>query len=508
MGSIVSKLRLLRCRPGPFSRTGAAWLLALALSVFLIQPAAANPRYAALVIDAKTGETLFARYADDTRYPASLTKMMTLYLLFEELEAGRMTLDTRLRVSAYAAGRPPTKLGLPAGATIRVEDAIRALAVRSANDIAVVVAEGISGSVSAFANRMTRTARAIGMRNTTFRNPSGLPHGEQTTTARDMARLAQALKDRFPRYYGYFNTRSFTYGGKRYNNTNRLLGNVRGMDGLKTGYIRASGFNLVSHVERDGRSIIAVVMGGRSAQTRNNHMVELINAHLPKASRGPRTAPLVSVELMTAPTPRSRPADERDAAAAVAELVGEPARSAPRTTKSVSPPAEETAPQPILAYAMMPMPRPMAEVVTADDRREADPIAARIASANEVAEIAYAAQALSDGETLAKLAELAGAGVSRKADKIAEAETEPVPGGWHVQIAAVPDEAGARVLLERARQRAGKLLEAASPFTQRVETRGTVLYRARFAGFEGKDEARDVCARLKRQSIDCLALPN
>jgi D-alanyl-D-alanine carboxypeptidase len=536
MGSVVSDLLLSRIRLRLVGRAGRAWLLALAVSLLLIQPAAANPRYAALVIDAKTGETLFERYADEPRFPASLTKMMTLYLVFEELEAGRLTLDTSLKVSAYAAGRPPTKLGLPAGATIRVEDAIKALAVRSANDISVVIAEHIGGSVSAFAARMTRTARAIGMRNTTFRNPNGLPNSEQITTARDMALLAQALKDRFPRYYSFFNTRSFSYNGRRYTNTNRLLGNVRGMDGIKTGYTRASGFNLVSHVERDGRSIIAVVMGGRSAQTRNNHMVEIVNAHLPKATRGPRTAPLVSVNLITpAPTPRSRPGLAQDAASAVAELVGAPEKPAPEPAARQPQPVATAAP--VLAYTIMPLPRPMPAGFEFGEAREDDPIAARIASANEVAELAYAAQALSDGDTLAKLAEMASAAPRQtppvalaKADQemlparqqdgaadpaeqedapaAAEPADEPLPSGWQIQIAAVPDEAGARALLQRARERAAKALGDAKPYTQQVESKGTVFYRARFAGFGGKEEARGVCAKLKRQSIDCLALPN
>jgi D-alanyl-D-alanine carboxypeptidase len=514
MGFVVSYVMQSRSRPRVLGRIGRALLLAVTVSLFLAQPAGANPRYAALVVDAKTGETLFERYADEPRYPASLTKMMTLYLVFEELEAGRLTLDSKLKISAYAASRPPTKLGLPAGATIRVEDAIRALAVRSANDISVAVAENISGSVDAFAQRMTSTARAIGMRKTTFKNPNGLPDSQQKTTARDMALLARALKDRFPRYFDFFDTRSFAYRGKRYRNTNRLLGRVKGMDGIKTGYTRASGFNLVSHVERDGREIVAVVMGGRSANSRNAHMVELINNHLSKASRGRRSAPLVAMNLMApAPMPRGRPGTEASVAVA-APVVPEPA-AVPEpdlvAAADVHPDAAQRPPVALAAHTT-PAPRPAAEGDATEGPQEVDPIAMRIARANEVAELAYTTSRLSDDETIAKLAEMAEAGVpvqpSQASAEAQPQDAEPLPGGWHVQIAAVPDKKGAQALLERARQRAAGLLDSADPYTERVEAKGTVFYRARFVGFSGKDEARAVCAKLKRKSVDCLALPN
>src|SRR5687768_12284144 len=262
-------------------------------------PAAANEKYAAIVVDANTGNTLFASNADARRYPASLTKMMTLYILFEELQAKRLSLSTRLTVSARAAAQSPSKLGIRAGKTIKVEDAILALTTKSANDIAVVVAENIGGSVSGFAARMNRTARALGMRNSTFRNPHGLPDSGQVTTARDMARLGAALQDRFPTYYRYFGVKTFTYAGKRYRNHNRLLGSVAGVDGIKTGYTKASGFNLVSNVERDGRHIIAVVMGGKTGASRDAHMRQLIAEHLPRAKRGSRSAPLVMADVVS-----------------------------------------------------------------------------------------------------------------------------------------------------------------------------------------------------------------
>lgn len=272
---------------------------------------AGQNNYAAFVVDGKTGNVLFSRNADARRYPASLTKMMTLYLLFEDLEQGKVRLHTRLRVSANAAAQPPSKLGLRAGQTIEVEDAIKSLVTRSANDAAMVIAENLGGSEAAFARRMTATARALGMTRTTFRNPHGLPNSEQVTTARDMATLGRALQDRFPTYYRYFSTRTFTWQGRRIGNHNNLLGRVAGVDGIKTGYTRASGYNLVTSVHRDNRYLVGVVMGGNTARSRDAHMVELVSTYLPRASTGGRTAPLLVAAAPAAtvavPTPRPRP---------------------------------------------------------------------------------------------------------------------------------------------------------------------------------------------------------
>lgn len=293
-------------------------ILALS-SLVLALPATANanPKYAGIVVDAKTGKTLYASSADAYRYPASLTKIMTLYVVFEELEAGRLSLNSRLKVSKYAAGRPPSKLGLKPGKTIKVKDAILALVTKSANDVATVVAENIGGSEKKFAERMTRTARALGMKKTTFRNPHGLPNSGQRTTARDMATLGRAIQEHFPQYYGYFKTRSYKYGGRTYGNHNKLLGSVKGVDGIKTGYIRASGFNLVTSVNRNGRQIVAVVMGGRSGASRNAQMTKLINRYLSKATRGKKTVPaiakggaapiFVASALKTPPLPKAKP---------------------------------------------------------------------------------------------------------------------------------------------------------------------------------------------------------
>ncbi len=242
------------------------------------------PPFASIVVDAKTGRVLSGQNEDAPRIPASITKVMTLYLLFEQLERGRMKLDTPLTVSAYAAAQAPSKLGLRAGSTIDVEDAIKALVTKSANDVAVVVAENIAGSVPAFAEMMTARARSIGMASTTFRNPHGLPASPPNiSTARDLATLGRAVQDRFPRYYGYFGTRVFHFAGASMANHNRLLGRVEGVDGIKTGYTRASGFNLLTSVKTDDRHVVAVVLGGRSGASRDAQMASLIERDLPRA---------------------------------------------------------------------------------------------------------------------------------------------------------------------------------------------------------------------------------
>jgi D-alanyl-D-alanine carboxypeptidase len=222
--------------------------------------------------------------ADEPRHPASLTKIMTLYLLFEKLESGKLKLDTPLQISARAALQNPTKLGLKANQSIKVEDAIKGLVTKSANDAAVVIAEAIAGSENEFATLMTLKARALGMTGTTYVNASGLPNDAQITTARDQAILGRAIQHRFPRYYHYFSTPSFSYKGVEMHNHNSLLGQVKGVDGIKTGYTEASGYNLVSSVHRDDKHIVAVVLGGTSNAARDARMRQLIEEHIAQAS--------------------------------------------------------------------------------------------------------------------------------------------------------------------------------------------------------------------------------
>src|SRR5215475_6265956 len=241
--------------------------------------------YAAIVVDANSGSVLYADKADELRHPASLTKVMTLYLLFEKLDAGKIRLDSPVPVSEHASLQAPTKLGLKPGQSIEVEDAIRGMVTKSANDAAVAVAEAIGGSEGEFADMMTRKAHAMGMSRTIYHNASGLPDDEQVTTARDQALLGRAIQERFPRYYQYFATPSFTYHGQTMRNHNQLLGQVEGIDGIKTGYTQASGFNLVASVRRNNRHIVSVVMGGTSANARDAACAASSRSTLPPPHR-------------------------------------------------------------------------------------------------------------------------------------------------------------------------------------------------------------------------------
>ena len=243
-----------------------------------------SPAFSSIIVDGNSGATLSANNPDASRHPASLTKIMTLYLLFERLDAGKMKLDTEMPVSEHAAEQAPTKLGLRPGQTIRVEDAIKGLVTRSANDAAVVIAEAIAGDEDDFAEIMTRKAHMLGMSRTIYRNASGLPDDEQVTTARDQSTLGRAIQDRFPRYYRYFSTVSFTFRGHSISNHNHLLGTVEGVDGIKTGYTRASGFNLVTSMRRGNRHLVGVVMGGHSGGSRDAIMRNLLAENLEKAS--------------------------------------------------------------------------------------------------------------------------------------------------------------------------------------------------------------------------------
>jgi D-alanyl-D-alanine carboxypeptidase len=239
-------------------------------------PAAAQDRYAAIVMDARTNEVLLEDQADVGRYPASLTKMMTLYILFEAIERGDLTLETRLTASRNASRQPPSRLGLRRNDTITVEQAISALIVQSANDVATVVAERLGGTEARFAAAMTTRARELGMTETRFANASGLPDNRHRTTARDMALLSQALWNDYPEHYHRFQVQNFTWRGRAIRGHNRLLGQVEGVDGIKTGYTRASGFNLATMAERDGRRVIVVVLGGETAAARDAQVAYLV----------------------------------------------------------------------------------------------------------------------------------------------------------------------------------------------------------------------------------------
>jgi D-alanyl-D-alanine carboxypeptidase len=265
-----------------------------------------RPPYADIMVDDNSGQVLHETDPDALRHPASLTKVMTLYLLFGELEAGRIKLDYDLAVSAHAAEQNPTKLGLRAGQTIKVEDAIKGLVTKSANDAAVVIAEALGGSEEEFAQMMTRKARALGMSNTTYVNASGLPAEEQNTTARDQALLGRAIMHRFPQYYKYFSLPAFAYRGRFMSNHNSLLRTVDGVDGIKTGYTEASGYNLISSTGRSGRRIVGVILGERSNGARDVHMRNLIEQCIPQAATQHTAPEIVERHDSEADTPVTR----------------------------------------------------------------------------------------------------------------------------------------------------------------------------------------------------------
>jgi D-alanyl-D-alanine carboxypeptidase len=338
-----------------------------------------SPAFSSIIVDGNSGTTLSANNPDASRHPASLTKIMTLYLLFERLDAGKMKLDTEMDVSEHASEQAPTKLGLRPGQSIAVEDAIKGLVTRSANDAAVVIAEAIAGDEADFAKLMTRKARALGMTRTVYRNASGLPDDEQVTTARDQATLGRAIQDRFPRYYRYFSTTAFNYHGHSIRNHNKLLGNVEGVDGIKTGYTHASGFNLVTSMRRGNRHLVGVVLGGRSGGSRDTIMRGLLAENLEKAATK-RTVAAIT---------------ERNSSDANAEVAEADAASRPTQTVQVqgavqvasaepaaAPPARSTAPasRSLMAAAAAAVPPPQA-------RTEPAPFTNGVIQAQQIATI-------------------------------------------------------------------------------------------------------------------------
>jgi D-alanyl-D-alanine carboxypeptidase len=317
-----------------------------------------SPAFSSIIVDGNSGATLASSNPDASRHPASLTKIMTLYLLFERLEAGKMKLDTEMEVSKHASEQDPTKLDLRPGQTIQVEDAIKGLVTRSANDAAVVIAEAIAGDEDDFAKLMTRKARALGMTRTVYRNASGLPDDDQVTTARDQSTLGRAIQDRFPRYYRYFSTEAFNFRGRSIRNHNHLLGSVEGFDGIKTGYTRASGFNLVTSMRRGNRYLVGVVMGGRSGGSRDAIMRNLLAENLEKAA-SKRT-----VAAITERSPSDANADvaEDEAASRPTQMVQvQGAVQVASAPEQAAPPARMPASRSVIAAAAAAVPPPQAK---------------------------------------------------------------------------------------------------------------------------------------------------
>ncbi|ARM88554.1 serine-type D-Ala-D-Ala carboxypeptidase protein [Rhizobium sp. CIAT894] len=489
-------------------------ILSVAVTIVLVdsvsaEAEAANSKYAGIVVDAKTGNVLYSENADRLQYPASLTKMMTLYMTFEALEQGRIRLDTPVPFSAHAAAQAPTKLGVRAGGTITVEQGILGLVTLSANDAATALGEMLGGgSEDRFGQLMTAKAHALGMTRTTYRNANGLPNTAQMTTARDQARLGIALRQHFPQYYGYFSTRAFKFGTRTIRSHNRLVGSVAGVDGIKTGYTRAAGFNLVSSVQLDGKSIVGVVLGGVSGPARDAQMRNLIAAYLPKASSRGGSSALIA---QAAPAP------------AMIE-----------TPEPVQPQKVQQKTQPQMAKTITAAQQPVSATVADLSLPHKGPLP----DAREVAgtEVAYAetTQSKSDNPLVAqpmpaptkvktttfkqqasvpapKPSEQDDAGV----DNVTTASTSPTsagaassgngPAGWVVQVGVSPSRQMAMDLLDSAKTKGGKALASAKPFAVAYGAGGDQLYRARFGGFDDQRDAVNACKALKKAGVKCWA---
>lgn len=470
-----------------FVRFIALTLAAAFITATSVQTAKADPKYAGIVVDAKTGKVLYGEDPDGLRYPASLTKMMTLYLTFEALNTGRISLDSKVPVSANAAKEPPSKLGVRAGGSITVEQAILALVTRSANDMATALGEYLGGSEDRFARMMTAKARALGMTRTTYRNANGLPNTAQMTTARDQARLGIALRQHFPQYYGYFSTRTFNFGKQVIGNHNRLVGTVKGVDGIKTGYTRAAGSNLATSAQLDGRSIVAVVLGGRSSAARDATMRKLVATYLPQASRGGNSNLIAQT--------RSAPVEEPAAVSAAVPSVAVAATAAGLPNSGPVPQAryEEA---PVTAFAGSSSNAAVKAMEAATWQKGKDPIA-RAPSAPD--------RKLITNSTKVDNIVTASTTTPVVSAPSVSARSEIPQGSWVIQIGASPDENSARGLLHNAQEKGGAALRSAKPFTVAFNKDGSQIYRARFGGFDGQNAAVNACNALKKKGVSCWA---
>ncbi|NBB52070.1 serine hydrolase [Rhizobium sp. CRIBSB] len=422
-----------------------------------------NARYAAIVVDAETGEVLFARHADSRRYPASITKVMTLYLTFEALQAGRIKLDDVLTVSARAASQPPSKLGLGAGQTITLDDAMHATAVRSANDMAVAIAEYVGGSEARFTAMMTLKAQELGMTQTRYVNANGLPDSRQLTSARDLAILSRAVMRDFPQYYRFFGQHDWVYQGRTYRNTNGLLG-ANGYDGLKTGFTNASGYNLAASSVRDGRRLIGIVLGGRTTASRNAHMAGLLDVGF-------------EVERRRAGGERIQVAQtvfEQRGFGISADNTGAVAYAS--TGDDDDTPAAGVA----LASAAAPAARPTTVIPAPSQRADLPSDVTAILNAGTMAEPRRSTT------------------TSRPP---AAAPARPPAGRWTVQVGAFRDRGIARDWLDEVNRRFRSTFSG----TERVVQETDGWFRSRFTGMT-EDAARAACAALDARSVTCMVV--
>jgi len=528
--------------------TGLCLFMSL-LPAFMSVQAQAAARYAAMAIDANTGTVLHNKSGDEQRYPASLTKMMTLYMTFELIKLGRLSYATKIKVTKEAAAATPSKLGLKPGKEIKVIDAIKALVTKSANDIAIALAQHIGGTEANFARLMTRRAHELGMTSTTFKNASGLPDPDQITTARDMLTLALRLQDDFPTHYKLFATRSFTYAGRTYRNHNRLLGRYRGTDGIKTGYTRASGFNLVTSVRRDGKHVVAAVFGGKTSRIRNTRMRALLNKALAKAStkvtrkpaqwkpatRVPRPPPVVRA----APPPVRATLGYRSAAQSPVQTARPPAvvvtttGTRPETAPEGSQDSDiaEIAVARVRPVLMGPELTRQPPATTAAVDRDTRPSAASPAGSgtrlpnfapgsdflhSPAAPAADASQSVgAPPSTLQAQAEALARNAASSPAIIAAPPPQDTPpavhasrqaqGPFEIQIGAYGNSTDAEQHMEIARQRTSGLLDPYPAVTIPVKKGSSQLFRARFRGFEAS-AAASACLELRRLQIDCFVV--
>ncbi len=463
-----------------------------------------NPRYAALIMNPITGEVYHQRNADERRYPASLTKMMTLYLLFEALEKGKASMEARMDVSELAARQPQTNLSLDAGDTIPVETAIEALVVRSANDVSVVVAEALGGDVDNFAQMMTKKARQLGMANTVFKNPNGLPNPSQFTTARDMAKLGIALKRDFPKYYPYFATRQFSHNGVTYYTHNRVMLRYAGVDGIKTGFVGASGFNLVTSVVRGGRPLVGVVMGGTTGAWRDNRMIALLDdSYSTIASRGavrgtpvPSNLPLPK-DGMKKPVAKNAaqtadlamPAAEIAATAAPTELADHEVAAAGAPASPFEAAGMDSEEPAIVAASPVPKAKPpvAASLVVPSSPAPSPPLVEKKPAASAVAPTVTTPATAAPVEPV----------------NIANPPPSAADQGWGIQVGAFSTQELAEQATRLAFQTARKPLLNAKPVVLGPAHTGVPVYRARLENLS-QIEAKRACALLISNHSPCF----
>jgi len=490
-----------------FSHKLLSLFLILCISILSVPtPAESKPnkKYGSIVIDADSGMVLSQSNADKTLHPASLTKMMTLLITFEALDRGDVTLNDRITISRRAASMVPSKLDLPAGSRIKIKDAIYSLVTKSANDVAVALAEHLGGSESRFGVIMTNRARSIGMRKTRFKNASGLHHPSQVTSPRDMAKLGQYILQRYPHYYKYFSTRSFTYKGKTYRNHNRLLESYKGMDGFKTGYINASGFNLVASARRDGRRLIGVVFGGRTGKTRNAHMAAILDQGFAKAKRTRITA------VLNPPKPPRKPGmgiaeaivtNKKPDYASLSALnqkqsdtkIHVPAKDAQRKEiiKSYKVANATLNNDRLKEIATGNKPVTMTKISTETLQTKADHPSKRVETAlmsaaihkREIYPVDYSNEVKSRGESLPNKP-------ARPLNSV---------GRWSVQIGAFASRLATDDALRLALTRLPSTMTNASPMAVPLRTKDGMVFRARLGGLT-RDEAYKACNYIK----DCM----